>query len=301
VSDLRKNVQDGSVKVLNTLLKVDPLEDFHTKLTIPYILKKYFKYLRNRLTRLILGKDVILFFVKDTPIELSAEEEYELILDLDPILAEKLRIRKASVAERFLATDLVFRLYYFFRETRIVELIEKLRKLENKICLFRQSALYEMKMRNYTPFEFAEHPHAMDVRYPVMLNGFISSNFPLLSKSGIFQMALMLHAKDELFKEYGRIPFENPQDFVTECEIFFERSLNRYESILERFINEVEAILKEKDPIEEFILSQLPTTILELFDKVGSYGYDVKDVNQKLKELIRLGKIKVEGDRLVNV
>lgn len=301
ISELSEKLRDNKIAVLGTLLKRDDQEDVHTTIIMPAILKKYFRALRNKMTKKILGKDIILFFRREVPIEIEAEEEYELLLQLNPQVANKLRIRKFSVAERFLATDIIFRLYYYMYD-KFKDKIKEIKELESKVITFSQSARYELLLSNYTPFEFPVHKMIMNIHYPSMVDGFISSNFQLLTKSGVFQLALLYHARERKFEDFfdsGRLPgIENTEVFVQECKYHFDRSIEHYSHTLDRFISELRAIVEEKDVIEEFIKSCLPATFFTIYEKAKAQGFDVDEVMFKLRDLIRRGVVKLDGEVL---
>jgi len=294
IQELEQKIRDGKVSVLGTLLRKDTHEDIHTTVVMPYILKRYFRDLRSKLARMILGKDVILFFRRDFPIEIEAEEEYELVFQMDPVIANRLRIRKFAVAERFLITDMVFRLYYHIA-VDIKSRVKEIRSLESKITTFRQSAQYEARLAEFTPFEFPVHKMIMNVHYPGLLAGFMESNFPLLSKSGVLQMAIMFSVKERRFEEFS---VSVSDDFVSECDYHFDVTLNRYINSLDRFITEVRAIVEERDLLEEFVLSNLPATFFDIYEKAKAHGYNVDEVVLKLKDLIRRGVVKTKGEML---
>jgi len=108
-------------------------------------------------------------------------------------------------------------------------------------------------------------------------------------------MAIMLSVKERRFEEFS---VSVSDDFVSECDYHFDVTLNSYINSLDRFITEVQAIVEERDPLEEFILSNLPATFFDIYDRTKQLGYNVDEVMFKLKDLIRRGVVKTKGEML---
>jgi len=294
IKELESEVSEGKLNVIGRLLEPDDYEDVHTTVVMPFVLKKYILDLKNRMLNMVLGKDVVLYFRRDNPLEIGAEEEYELLLQLKPSLVNKLKIRKSVVAYRFLFTDMVFRLYYYICN-RIKEKIDIVKDLESKICTFSKSAKYESLLSKYIPFNKPVHSSSINVFYPVQLEGVIQS-FPLLTKSGVLQLAVMYHVKEEKFKEYG---IKVTDEFIEDCESHFDMHISQYINRLDRFINEVKSIVEEEDPLERFLLNILPSTFLDIYERAKAMDLDIDEVMLKLRRLMIRGKIIANGELLI--
>jgi hypothetical protein len=188
-------------------------------------------------------------------------------------------------------------LYYSIYD-KIKDVLKEYRKARRLVKEFtaKQAARYAVIEREYTPYSRSNGANVYSVYIPQMLKGFISSCFPLLSLSGVLQLALLNFFASGRFTDFD---IEASEIFLEDCKYQLERHVDGYVNLLRRFVNEVNAIVEEKDPLEELILSSLPATFFDIYDKAKTIGYDPDEIMFKLKDLIRRGKIKVEGERLL--
>jgi hypothetical protein len=293
---------DDPLSTLKPLLRYDLVADVHTTVYLPFNLRNYLKDLRQRLYGKVLGKNVILFFKREEPVELdflSDEEDYEIRLGSDKSLEKKLRLRKYSVIERFLITDLVFRLYYDTRD----ELADVRREIASvskkaKYCSYRASpkiaaAKREIKLH-------AGGDTVVNIHCPDIIRGFVSSAFPQMSFSTVVELALLNSIYRDRHAEFG---IELDERFYEESKERFERFLHQYKMIAEQYVDAVEAALVERDPVEIFITGVLERegkiTILQLVEHAKSKGYDLEEVLWKLQWLARVGRVKIENEFVV--
>ncbi len=300
IGELKVRIKESKVSVLGELLKSQATSDIHTTIRLPRTLKNYLYALRDRLRQLVLGKEVILYFRKEDPIELEAEEEYELVFDLNPNIANKLKIRRRVVAERLLLTDMIFRLYlHLYDDEELKNLFKEYHKLP-KFLTPRQDSRLSL-LESYTPLNGNLTRNISDVRLPEQVRGMVLERLPLLSFSGVVQLALMLHIKERKWEAYyDKTPkmTEELDNVYDEWVSLFERSIESYKHVLSRYITEFKAILKEEDPIERFILSSLPGTFFDIYNRARAVGFDPDEVMHKISDLIRRGKVRVDGELL---
>ena len=305
IKDFRHLVDENKLKVLSDFIKPNTVEDIRTTVLMLPNLRDRFKELKEALYGLILGRDVILYFAREEPVEMLWEMDR---LNLDILTLKNLRLRKYSVIERIITVDLVFRLYYTIYGI-IKEELKKYRKARSyvKNMTIKQSSRYATIERSYTPFERKDGSNVMHIYVSRMLHGVISSCFPLLSMSGVFQLAMLNFFVSGRYTEVNEIlsglkstrKLSKPSEaFLQDCEYHFERAVESYGALLDRFANEVKAIIEEKDPIEEFIKSCLPATFFDIYEKAKVQGFDVDEVMFKLRDLIRRGVIKSDGEML---
>jgi len=300
IKDLAKKVDENKLAVLREFVKPNVFEDTRTSVLLPPNLRERFKELRKSLYGLILGKDVILYFSKDNPIEVAWEDVHEMLwemeeLKMDILLLSDLKLRKYSVIDRILVTDLIFRLFYDIY-SEIEDQLKEIRKIRElvKNMTFDQSAKYTTIEVSYSPFTMHEGANVTNLYVPQTLKGFLSALFPFMTLSGVIQMALL-----DFFASgrYTDFKISEPSEiFIQDCEFYFRKSITSYKGLLERFIQEVTAIAEKKDPLEQFILSSLPATFFDLHEKAIIQNYDFNEIMNKVKDLYRRGILAIEGE-----
>jgi len=315
-TELRDLAEKDPVKLYLDFIR-NTENDVHTTVLLPPNLRKRFFEYRNALYGLVLGKDVKLFFSKEAP-EIPEWTPSDLeFYSVDVEDLKHLKLRRYRVIERIIITDLLFRLYYDLYP-KLKDILKKYRKVDKIVKNFtiRKSSRYAMIEKDYVPFDRHYGSTVVNIHYPEQLNGFKAICFPLLSWSGVVQLGMLYffasgrwevvsEAVSEL-KQYeinGRIIrpkliTEPTEEFLQDCRDHYEHQVDKYIGVLERFINEVRSIVDERDPVEMFILSCLPATFFDIYEKARSQGYDPDEVVSKLKSLIRRGKVKVVGDML---
>jgi len=288
IDDVKEMIRDSKVTVLKSLLKTVNDVDIHTTVDMPYTIKNFYKHVVDALRKKVLGKDVVLFFSKDFPIEIEAEEEYELVLDLNPKLLKFLKIRKRGVAGRFIIVHSVFKFFYNIYPT-LQHLYREYRALPKFLNRRQDSLVQSLRLRFRFPrtFDCYELTH---VFIPEQLFGFISSYFPLLQISDVINFSLINYmVSDEWSSIVDTVVDANiVDDWIQVLDHFKEW----YHDRLKKYINDFKAILEEEDPIERFILSMDGCSVLKLITSAKAQGYDVDEVMIKLHDLVRRGKVK---------
>jgi len=291
IRELKRKVTEGKVEVLLDLLKGYSSEDADTTVEILPNYREWFKMMRGRLLRKILGKDVVLFFVKEYPIELDAGEDYFFALEIDEEIANKLMIRKYVAAERLLATDLIFRFIYEVYD-EVYPLVKRVKEVREKIlnATDETAARVSMVEQSFTPTTRSQGAQIMRIRYPRELNGVISSNLPYMTISGAFQMAVMNFFASNRHLDFGL----NASDaFLKNCSENFRKHLLRYRAFLGRLINIMDETMTGVSPVEAFVMDYVKNnggaTLLTLIESGEIYGFDAKSVIEKVYDLKRRG------------
>ena len=322
VKDFKNMVYENKLRILSDFVKPNTVEDIRTTILMLPNLRDRFKELKEALYGLILGKDIVLYFAKEKPVEVTWSDVGEMIwemdqLNVDVLTLRKLRLRKYSVIERVIATDLVFRLYYAVYDD-LAEHLKKYRKARSyvKNMTTWQSLKYSSAEKPYTPFERSDGSCVMHIYIPKMLRGVISSCFPLLTVSGVFQLAMLNFfvsgrykevnaavSEAKFFEVQGRVVCPNrisePSDlFISDCELQYNLHVKQYVSMLEEYAKVVEQIYQEDDPIRHFIVSQLPCTYFELVDLSANSPFEVQEVMHTLKKMVEEGVIIQNGTTL---
>jgi len=316
--ELREYAKENPVSFYIEFIKNTENDVRTSVLQIPSLRERYREY-RNALYGLVLGKDVKLYFSRNAPtIPEYSPDELEFYLQDDKKLEElkTLKLRKYKVIERIIITDMLFRLYYDLYP-KLKDILSKYREVLRLVKNFTvyKSARYALIERDFMLFDRHNGANVMNIYYPEQLRGFKSMCFPLMSWSSLIQLG-MLHffasgrwyeVNDVVgeLKSYTvggktvkpNVITEPTSEFIDDCKMHYERGVEQYKNMLERFLTEVKAILEEKDPTEEFILSTLPASFFEIYEKAKAIGLDVDDVIFKLKDLIRRGVVKIDGDR----
>jgi len=317
---LMQYVEAYSVSELRARAKEEPVdlylefvnnceEDVRSSILILPSLKSRFREYRNSLHGLILGRDVRLFFSKDVPEipewDVSDLEYY--ITNVDEV--KKLKIRKFRVIERIIVTDIVFRLYYD-AYPKIKDALKEYREARDLVKNFtvRKSGLYAARVKDYILFDRYHGAVGLTLSYPGQLRGFVSACFPLMSMSSVVQLGMLYFFASGRWYEVneglaeagsrGRIS-EPTDEFLEDCRLHYESHVERYANFLRRFASEVRAIAEEVDPVEKFIKSCLPATFFDLYDRAKQLGYDVDEVVFRLKDLVRRGVVKADGEKLM--
>ena len=315
--ELREYAEDNPVKFYIEFVKNTENDVDTTILQIPSLRERYREY-RNALYGLILGKDVKLFFSKDVPsIPEYSPEDLAFYLQKE-VESKLLKLRKYKVIERIIVTDMLFRLYYdiYPRIKNILKKYREVLKLVKNFTVYK-SAKYALIEREFTLLDRHKGANVMHIYYPEQLNGFKSTCLPLMSWSSLVQLGMFHFFASGRWEEVNQVVGElkafeingklikpnvitEPTDeFLEDCKLHYEKGVENYISMLERFITEAQSIMEEKDPVEMFILSNLPSTFFEIYEKAKAQGYDTDDVIFKLKDLVRRGIVKIDGGRFV--
>lgn len=305
VHELRELGENDPIKVYLDFANNTECDKYTSVLMLPNMRERFREY-RNSLYGLVLGKDVELFFSKDFP-QIIEWDISDLELSLKNVNAlANLKLRRHGVIERMIVTDLTFRLYYTMHP-RISDVIGEYREVKKHVLNMttRQSSRYATIEKTYTPFDRHSGASAINITYPEQLGGFISSCFPLMSLSGVVQLGMLhffssgrwIEVNEALEKAGSRRRITKPSEaFLSDCEVHFEVCVDRYVNVVKRFVNDVKSILDEEDPVEKFILSTVPATFFDIYERAKSLGYDVDEVLFKLKDLIRRGKVRADGE-----
>lgn len=305
--DLRKKANESALEIYKEFVK-NTQNDVHSTILLMPNLRERFKEYRKALNGLILGKDVELFFSKDYPAVIDYDpSELEFYIDrLDEVLAD-VKLRKNRIIERIIVTDMLFRLYYDLHP-KLKDLLKEYRALKEELknLTFRKAERYASAEKSFIVFDRHDGANVVHIYYPEQLRGFIASCLPLMTLSGLVQMGMMHFFVSERYSEVNETTLEakkrkgitEPTDeFLADCELHYEKAVDRYIALLETFISNAKAVLEEKDPIERFILSNLPCTLLQLLDKAhGVFSTD--DVVAKVKDLVRRGIVRYENEIL---
>jgi len=255
MDDLKRAIEDRKVSVLRQLLKPHD-NDVRTSIYLPINLKQIYKKIRKKMYGKILGKDVILYFRRQEPIAIDPSEEYELILEMDPNILEKMKLRKFSVIDRFLWTHIVLKGYYYLYD----EFRDLIRKYNEKLDAFSNESyrvsykfakeVDRSKLSVHT-YEFCEK---CDIYHPEQLDGIIST-LPLLSKTGVFQFSFMVALNDKEFVD--NLDLELGDRFVEDNKAKIDEFCDIYRNKLGYFIEKVEEILKGVDDCTEWLESKI--------------------------------------------
>jgi len=319
-AELREFAREDPVRFYLSFLK-NTSNDIETTIVLPSSLKERFEEYRQALHGLILGKDLKLFFSKDSP-EIPEWNPSDLefyisdLKKLDEI--KRLKLRRYKVIERIIITDMVFRLYYdLYPELKSA--LKKFRKARNMIKNFtiRQSMKFDAMVKDYVPYGRGyPNMRVIHVHFPEQLPGMKSSCFPFLTMSGVIQLG-MLHfyiskrykevndavSEAKSFEVQGRVVCPNrisePSDlFLSDCELQYNLHVKQYVSMLEEYAKVVEQIYQEDDPIRHFIVSQLPCTYFELVDLSANSPFEVQEVMHTLKKMVEEGVVVQNGTTL---
>jgi len=315
--ELREYAEENPVEFYTEFVRNTENDVKSTILQIPSLRERYREY-RNALYGLVLGRDVQLYFSKNAPaIPEYNPEELEFYLSDEKITNLKaLKLRKYKVIERIIITDMLFRLYYDMYP-KLEDTLRKYRNITKLVKNFtvQKSMRYASIERDYVFLDRHKGANVMHIYFPEQLRGFKSACFPLMSWSSLVQLGMFHFFASgrwvEVNQTIGEIKSytvgskvvkpnvitEPTDEFLEDCKEHYERGVDSYKYTLERFIIEVESILEEEDLIEKFIKSILPATFFDIYDKAKSLGYNMDEVMYKLKDLIRRGIVKIDGDR----
>jgi len=309
--ELRELAEEDAIQLYLDFM-ANTESDCRTSIYLPSPLLEQFFRLRNAFYNLMLGRDVCLYFSKDFPmiVDYDAEDLSYYIKQLETV-APKLKLKKMSRIERILLTDLVFRLYYNVYD-KIKDLLPKYRETKEKVRWFtyEKGLRYTAILTTYTPYHRRRpsETRELKVTFPEPLKGFMASCFPLLTTSGVIQLSLLnffasgrwREVSEELknLKGYGLGGNDSAEEFVADCKAQLELHLENYIGHLQRFINAVETIGSEEDPITHFIISHLPTTVLDLIIEADGLGYSPKIIASRIKSMLALGRLVMEGEVL---
>jgi len=300
IKELTRKVKEGKVGVLLDLLKGQSSEDVDTTIEILPNYREWFKLIRSRIYGKILGKDVILFFRKEYPLELDAGEDYFFALEIDEDIANKLMIRKYVAAERILATDLIFRLIYAVHD-EVSPLVRRVKEVKQKLLNTNDetAARVSLMEQSFTPATRSQGAQIMRIRYPRELSGVITNNLPYMTISGAFQMAMMNFFASKRYQDFDL----NPSDqFLKNCSHNFRKHLDRYCAFLGRLINVMDEVMTGVPPAESFIMEYVKNngnvTILKLIESGEIYGFNAKSIIEKVYDLKRRGIIEEEQNIL---
>lgn len=305
---LSQYVGVANISDLRSLSDVDPVhlylefnkpsdEDVDTTILMPPNLREWYIRYRESLRGKVLGKDVVLMFsIHDEVIvdwDQSDLEYYLITRGFDSLMEHesKLRLRKYKVIERVITTDMLFRLYYSISD-RIRDELTRFWELRREVAFFnmRRATRYAFVERDYLPYNREHGGNAMHIYHPQELRGFKTKCFPLLSWSGLIQLGMLHFIVSDRWRELNI--FKNvPYEFIKECEEEFDKHVNRYKAHLKNFIAEVERIKAEEDPLERFILSNLPATTLEICERGEMIGYRWSEVLSTIESLRKRGLI----------
>jgi len=301
INELKNKVNESKVSVLGDLLRASTPVDVHTTVLTSYTLNHYFRAIIDRLVKMVLGRDVVLFFRKNAPIELEAEEEYELVFRMDHEIANKLRIGKRVVAGRLFVTHIIFKFYYDIYS----DLSDKLREYHKlpKFLRRKQDSRVQLMRLSYKQPHMVELREVLNLRIPDRLKGFVTYSFPLLSFSDVFNFALINSMVSMEWENFYDRPeksvLSSLYSIIDDWRVVVDNFKRWYSMLLERYITEFNAILKEKDPIEEFIKSCLPATFFDICERAKQNGFDLDEVIYMLRDLVRRGVVKAEGAQFV--
>jgi len=282
--------------------------DYHnTILLLPNIRERFREY-REALRGLILGYHVQLYFSRQAPKVPGLDEaDLELMIPMLEDIHNKLKLRKYKVIERIIITDMTFRLYYYLCEKHNFEsVLYEYLEIKNAVKNFTDAEIgrYAIIERDYMPYDRHHGANVSNIFYPEALDGFKRKCLPLLTWSGVISLGIQHFFTSGRWEEVrdtvSKIKNVKPEKIIADpTEAFLDyckRELNKqslsYIKFVRKFIKEVEAIMQEKDPIEEFVLSCLPATFLELCDKAVEIGFDLEKIIFKVRDLIRRGIVK---------
>jgi len=293
-------------------------EDKLTTVLMPSQLKERFREYRNALYGLYLGRDVKLYFSKDAPEipEWEPDELFYYVADVKEM--KQLKLRKNRIIERIIVTDLLFRLYYDIYP-KIKHLLKEYREMKKLLKNFtmKQSAMYSSKMKEYIPFDRHYGATTMNVYCPEQLLGFKASCFPLMTLSGVIQLGMLHFFVSGRWEEINEVVselksyevggklvkpnvIEEPSEvFLSDCKNHYDDCVRYYTTLLRRFIDDVKKIAEERDPLEQFILSSLPISYIDLYVQGIQQGYEGDEIIFKLRDLVRRGIIVHDSDGLI--
>ena len=307
----RKNVSElGKREIIdlyyNFMVNTEP--DCRNNIWLLPSIRLRFKEYREALKGLVLGYHIKLYFLRQTP-KVSGFDRVDLELTV-PMLEDihnELKLRKYKVIERIIVTDMTFRLYNYLCEKYDFEsvLLDYLKVKDTMKNLTNdQVDRYPIIEKKYTPYNRYHGAVGFCISYPEALNEFKRKCLPLLSWSGVIGLSMFQFFASGRWEEVrdtiSKIRNVKPEKIIadpTEAFLdYYKRELNErilsYIRFVRTFIKNVEAMVQEKDPIEEFILSCLPAPVLQLCERAVEAGFDLKKVVFKVRDLIRKGVIK---------
>ena len=307
--DLVELSREDVIKLYQDFIKNTEYDIRNSILMLPTLRLRFREY-REVLRGLILGYHVRLYFGRKSPkIPGFDESDLELLLPQLEEIHKSLRLRRYKIIERIIITDMIFRLYYDLCEKYNFEsTLSDFRELQDivKNLTVDKASRYAVIERDYMPYDRHHGANVMNIHYPEALAGFKVACLPLLSWSGVLQLGMLQFFASGRWKkvrkvvseikdvEPEKIMTEPTKEFLKDCEYEFDKNIKSYITFVKKFIKEVESIIHEKDPIEEFILSCLPATFLELCDMAKEIGFDLEKIGSKLYDLVRRGVIKEE-------
>lgn len=305
IGNLVSKIDSNVTRVLEVFLIHDPTLDTHTTLTISPTLKRYYIGLIRRLQGMRLGVDVVLYIIKDSPLEVDLSGISQIMLTEDPYINKKLKIRRSVVAQRIFLTDLVFKFYYYVVDNyaEIVELFKEIQSLLRKVTSFRQcDRAYSIIRGALGSPRVSSEGAVMTIWFPHELWGFVGQNFFGLGLPDVVRLGLLWHLATGMYCDYfpsGRHPyFDNIEPIANEAEQMLEERMTRILAKLRQVALEVKGVVEEVSPVEEFLQRSLPSTHVELFLKAQREGIDLQELVRTLDLYIRWGRVVSRGEVL---
>lgn len=293
---LRDHIE--TARMLLNFLKKNPLVDVKTSVFLEPNIAKHFVELRRKLKRKRLGSDVIIYFAKDSPIEigLSDEVEYELSILVEDATAY-FKISTSCVADRLLWTHIIYK-FLFYIHDKFGDLIREYKKLYGKIgdigllkasrieAIANEHKISQTRCQNFTK--------QITVYHPTTLDDLVYEQFPLLTKSVVFSKALLYHLTDDYFL---RMFDHKIADEFREWALFeLEKFEEEYRKNLERAIELMKSVYEGVNSPATWLLRKVKErgfiTTLELPALADLSGFTVEDLEFALRMLCQQGKVK---------
>ena len=274
--------------------------EIRPRLTYPNAIAWY--RLRNALDGKYLGRDIILE-CKEMELsiaDLIREDTITLVFSLTKVTTEDLRIRDHIVASRILATDMLFKLFYDKVYPAIGDIIKQIREIESTIAVLSPKAGKELDLKlTRMDTSFSSGSRQVRIYIPDVLEGFMGTMFPYLSKSSIFHLAINHYIGAGYAKPLGLEP-RDPEKF----EAYIDEKIEEYRSQLSAFVSSLTLALSEED-VRNKILNLVPEkkeiSVLELLISAKQNGIPEDVFFATLSVLLRLRKLVMEGEKVRRV
>jgi len=294
---LHQLIEESRAEVLLRFMERSE-EDARFRPYLPLLLIRYYQRLRHRLHGLVLGEDVVLYYRKEAPIELGKdEEEYELLLRLDPDLREKLTLRKFRIIDRVLWPHMAIKAYYNINNL-FKEKIREIERLTGEIKTLKatcKEAESRQRMKSrlcIVPYNFCRRA---SIYSPSQLGGVISK-VPLMGTSTFFQYALLYALK---YDATVAQMIELPGEFLEDAERELKRFHVMYGEVLRNLREALKMILEGAEtPIAyvRYKLAEGPLTPIDLLTLSEASGFSYRELYNAIETLRRRGEVIIDPE-----
>ena len=255
--------------------------------------------LRNALDGKYLGRDVILE-CKGTELsiaDLVREDTTTLVLSLANVSTEDLRIKDHIVASRILATDMLFKFFYDKVYPAVGDVVGQIREIESTVATLTPEARKGLDLKLVGVYSsFGSGIRRVKIYIPDVLEGFMGTMFPHLSKGAVFHLAINYYIGAGYAEPLGLKP-HSPEKFET----YIDEKIEEYRSQLLAFVSSLTLSLSEED-VQDKILNLVPEkgeiSVLELLMSAKREGIPEDVFFSTLSTLLRLRKLVMVGEKV---